>query len=295
MRGSYSKSFLYSLLLHGAIFLALIFELVFYKPSQETAEIAKAPKPETIKAVSVNQQELTREMNEIVNARRLQQKKRAAEEERYQQTLKELKESTQDRQAALRKLKNEQASLERSKKRAIAKKQRELQSAAKQQQEMAEKLKVTQKRLAAEKSRLNKLKKALKKKKEEDAREKALALKKAEEQRQAALAEKQRDALIQSEVSKYKSLILAAISQNWIVPSRANLNLSCRFQVSLASNGEVQSVNLIKSSGDPSLDRSARLAIYQGSPLPVPSDPEIFKLFKVLNLTVTPKDLQKMA
>ena len=47
-------------------------------------------------------------------------------------------------------------------------------------------------------------------------------------------------------------------------------------------------MSLIRSSGDPILDRSAQLAIYKASPLPVPHDLVAFNIFKDINLTVRP-------
>lgn len=141
-----------------------------------------------------------------------------------------------------------------------------------------------QKRLAELKRRQEQEKKAQqeaeRKAKEEERKAKALAEQKAQQQR------------INAEVDRYKALIINAISQNWILPSGVDTSLSCRFEIQLAPSGEVQSVKLLKSSGDPVLDRSARTAIYQASPLPVPNTPAAFEIFKVVSLTVKPeKDL----
>ena len=89
-------------------------------------------------------------------------------------------------------------------------------------------------------------------------------------------------------MNKYKALILTAISRQWILPENANSALSSQFRIRLAPNGEVLSVSLIRSSGDPILDRSAQLAIYKASPLPVPHDLVAFNIFKDINLTVRP-------
>ena len=51
-------------------------------------------------------------------------------------------------------------------------------------------------------------------------------------------------------------------------------------------------VSLIRSSGDPILDRSAQTAIYKASPLPVPADPTTFNLFREISLTVRPENVR---
>ena len=92
------------------------------------------------------------------------------------------------------------------------------------------------------------------------------------------------------EVDKYKALIIDSISRQWILPENANGNLSSQFRIRLAPNGAVLDVNLTRSSGDAILDRSAQSAIYKASPLPVPSDPATFNLFRDISLTVRPEN-----
>ncbi len=93
-------------------------------------------------------------------------------------------------------------------------------------------------------------------------------------------------------VDKYKALILGAIGQQWILPDQVNTSLSSRFKIRLAPNGAVLEVQLTRSSGDPVLDRSAQAAIYKASPLPIPSDPEMFNVFREISLTVRPENVR---
>lgn len=126
-----------------------------------------------------------------------------------------------------------------------------------------------------ERARQEKIKAELAKKEQEEARIKS----------EYEQAERTR---IAGEVDKYKALILNAISNKWILPDNANSQMSSQFQIHLAPNGAVLDVNLTRSSGDPVLDRSAKDAIYKASPLPVPSDPKTFNLFRDISLTVRP-------
>lgn len=90
-------------------------------------------------------------------------------------------------------------------------------------------------------------------------------------------------------IDKYRALILQAISQHWLVPPGVSKKLSAVFLVQLAPGGVVLSVQLVKSSGNAVLDRSAQNAINQASPLPVPKNPAVFDKMRSLRLTVRPE------
>jgi colicin import membrane protein len=91
-----------------------------------------------------------------------------------------------------------------------------------------------------------------------------------------------------SEIDKYKTQILQAIAQRWLVPDDVDHGLSCKLNIRLAPSGAVLNVTLAKSSGDSALDRSAIAAVYKASPLPVP-DTALFEKFRELSLTVRPE------
>lgn len=92
----------------------------------------------------------------------------------------------------------------------------------------------------------------------------------------------------QTEIDKYKALIIQAISEQWNMPPNVAKNLSGEIEVRLAPGGVVLSVKLIKSTGDAALDQSAIAAVYKASPLPVPSSADLFDKFRDLRLTVRP-------
>lgn len=93
-------------------------------------------------------------------------------------------------------------------------------------------------------------------------------------------------------MDKYKALIVNAIGRNWILPENVDSTLSSQFRIRLAPDGMVLEVSLTRSSGDPLLDRSAQTAIYKASPLPVPTDPDTFNLFRDISLTVRPEQVR---
>lgn len=95
----------------------------------------------------------------------------------------------------------------------------------------------------------------------------------------------------QGEVNKYKALIIQAISENWIVPPQANKKLYCELMIRVAPGGMVLDVKVTKTSGDPSLDASARAAVLKSSPLPVPKDSDAFESFRQFVLKVKPENI----
>ncbi|WP_040953820.1 TonB C-terminal domain-containing protein, partial [Coxiella burnetii] len=141
---------------------------------------------------------------------------------------------------------------------------------------------IAQKHLAALKARQLQLKHEAEKKALEQ--KKAIALKKQRETKQRQLAVKQQQlqeklleqemqqekaqitktqtAQMQGVLNQYKAQIIQAIQQQWIVPANANKNLSCILLIRLAPGGAVLSVETARSSGDPVLDRSARVAVF---------------------------------
>ena len=89
-------------------------------------------------------------------------------------------------------------------------------------------------------------------------------------------------------INKYRARILAAIQQHWIIPKDTKPGMKCRFLVQLSAKGQVQQVTLLKSSGSSVLDRSARVALFKASPLPVPKDAALNASFRSIRLTVKP-------
>lgn len=94
-----------------------------------------------------------------------------------------------------------------------------------------------------------------------------------------------------AEIDKYKQGIIRSISQKWIMPDMEDKNLACQLLVHLAPGGVVISVDVIKESGNPNLDRSATNAIMKASPLPVPENAELFDNFRSLRLTFRPQGI----
>lgn len=307
---SYRIAFVCAIILH-----LLVAIFLFKKPTSQTyamnqektnttnLEMALQKKEEqVIKAVSVDQKEVMDTVNRL-KTERLRAKQ--AEEKRQRQLAMQAESARKQRieeQKRLMKLKSEAEKLAIARKKALAEEEERLKQLARKKAEeekrlaeMKKKQEQLQKQQEAEAKRLAELKKQkdaeeARARKEREAKTQAELERKREEAIRQAAIDAEKKARIAGEVDKYKALIVNAISQQWILPDNADSSLSSQFRIRLASDGTVLEVSLIRSSGDPVLDRSARAAIYKASPLPVPSDPDAFKVFRDISLTVRPEN-----
>lgn len=95
----------------------------------------------------------------------------------------------------------------------------------------------------------------------------------------------------QGVIDKYKALIIQSIGEHWLVPLQADKSLTSELLIRLGPDGNVLDVKITKSSGDPSLDSSARAAVLKASPLPVPPSAEEFEPFRQFVLKVKPENI----
>ncbi|ASQ45968.1 cell envelope integrity protein TolA [Legionella clemsonensis] len=274
----------------------------------QTVNRLKQERANQLKAEQARQQALARQA-EMARKARLQEQQRLAKlKEEADKIAIARKKQIEEEQKRLKQLAL-QKEQEAKRLAELKEKQQQLQ---KKQQEEAEKLaqlkkKQVEEKLKAEKEKIEKEKAEKAKELARLERERAEKAKEAlaqaekdkaaqvERNRQAAAqqaAENAKRAHIAGEVDKYKALIVNAISRHWILPENVNQGLSSQFRIRLAPDGAVLEVSLIRSSGDPILDRSAQTAIYKASPLPVPTDPETFDIFRDISLTVRPENVR---
>lgn len=281
-------------------------------PRPSTPELAQA---EPIQAVSVDNQEIMKAVSRLKDERARvvqaeQRRQRALTEQMEQARLQRVKE-----QQRLESLKREAAALAIAQKKKRIEEEQHLKDLAQQKIQEEKRLTEMKQQQAKLKKQQDDLKQVAALEEKKRLEKKADELKKAEElaranaaravQAKADLLQKQQAAAAQQaisdaanaarvagEVDKYKAMIINAISQQWILPQNVDSSMSSQFRIRLAPNGSVLEVSLIRSSGDPILDRSAQSAIYKASPLPVPNDPTTFNLFRDISLTVRPTNAQ---
>jgi colicin import membrane protein len=270
---TYQTALMIAVLFHIGLALAFMIHPKNARPVLKSeARHVKRSTPETqeiVKAVSVNTTEVTAMMNQL----------KAEKQAKANAEIKQQKKLAAAADAARTRRVQEQRKLERlrAEHARAAKKQKQLALAE------ANRLKAVQKQQVVEAQKLQAIKK-------QQAAEKARAITQAKLEKERIEAANR--ARMSGVVDKYKALILGAIGQQWIVPDQVNKTLSSRFKIRLAPNGAVLDVQLTRSSGDPVLDRSAQAAIYKASPLPVPSEPDVFNQFREISLTVRPENVR---
>jgi len=89
-------------------------------------------------------------------------------------------------------------------------------------------------------------------------------------------------------LDEYIARIRAKVRSNWILPLELKGNPEATFNVVQLPNGEVLSVQLVRSSGIPAYDQAVERAILRSSPLPKPTSESVFS--RELRLTFRPKD-----
>jgi len=237
------------------LFFLVLFGVGFHFKSDNRASTTV---PQTVKVNTVDERLVKKELQELKQAddrekRKKEElvKKRKAEEERLKKIREERIAEQQKEKKRLALLKEKQ---EQEKKRL-----KELEE-KRQKQEQAERENELKQKLQAEEERLRK--------------EQEIAA-----QRQAELKKKQ------TLIDKYMNLIDARINQNWISPPGDLKGKICELHVRLIPTGEVISIELSKSSGDPVYDKSAMAAVKKASPLPLPpAEENLFDVFRDLYL-----------
>jgi len=246
----YRMPFSLAVALHLLLLIFLIIELP-HSRKLGMASLANAPKIIHAKAIAQDPIEAQRQHERaIARQKAIKRRKMLARKKALERKKALARKKALERQQALAHKK----ALEKQKALAEAKAKREAQKKA-----LAQKQKALQEKLLAEQ---------LKKEKEQLAKTRQLAM--------------------QGVIDKYMSQVKAAIQQNWHQPFQ-NAKLYSVYQVSLAPGGVVLAVKLIRSSGDPLLDRSGRLAILKTSPLPVPKDPAVFNQFRQFTIKMSPQ------
>lgn len=302
-------SVIQSLLLHGLVLALLVFS--FGNP---TKIVSPEPEPEIIQAVVMDE---TKIQTEVDRLRDQEQQKRQLEESR-QQELEDRRQLEEKKLANLQKksLEEQQKARQESERLQAAKekegqKLKELQQKQqeearrlveiKKQQEETERQRLAEekKRLEAERKRLEEEKRlaALEQKKKDEAerlkheklkrqlREKELALRKQREAKRKAEAAAQS----QQAIANALVLIKQKVERSWIRPLSVAQDLSCKIRVKLIPGGEVIDANVVQTSGNPAFDRSAEAAVLKASPIPVPTNPQLFATFRTFNFDFKPQ------
>lgn len=247
---------------------------------------------EIVHAESIDNQAVEQAVNRLKQERLQQLQAEQLRQKSIAQQAEAVRQKRIQEQQKLKALQEEAQKIAIARKKQILDEQKKLKELAAQKEQETKQLQaLKQQQIDLEKKRFE-IAKAEEAKKAEVLAKKAAELKAQQVADKAkavqALAAKQ--AQQAGEVDKYKALIINAISRRWILPENVDNRLFSKFRIRLAPDGAVLEVTLIQSSGDAILDRSAQAAIYKASPLPVPTDPAVFDVFRDISLTVKPEN-----
>jgi colicin import membrane protein len=280
----------YAVLMHVGLLILLVFSLDW------TPDAIKPGSPKAIKAELVDMSQLKAvEEKKLAEQRRIETEKRKLEQEEKNKVEEKSKAEQEEKKKVEEKRKAEQE----VKQKAAAEKQRKADAERKKKAEADKQRKAdAERKKKAEADKQRQADSERKKKAEQEAKKKAAAEKKrkqeaarqqeAERALQTQLAEEQAQARAEHALSEYIPYIQDKIQRSWRRPAGSPPGLTCLIQVRLIPGGEVVSAKVIRSSGDPLFDRSVETAVLKASPLPLPSDPGMFKYFREINFNFDP-------
>jgi colicin import membrane protein len=295
----FSKSALFTIVIHGLLIGALLFGL-WWPYSENTA---KRGTVQPIKAQVISAKEIQKQVDQ--KQKKLEEQLRAAKE------LEDLKKKEEEK-VKLEELEVQRKAEEKEKKELEEKKHKQEAEKLKLEQEKKhkeeEKLKLEQEKKHKEEEKKkkeaeDKKRKEEEKRKKEEAEKQRIAQEKrkkeAEEKRQREEAlKKQLEAeqltRTQSEAANALTALVdriaTAVENNWRRPLNSAAGLQAKIRVKVSRSGDVLSANVVKSSGDPFFDKSAELAVKKASPLPFPSDPKYYEFINEFDLLFKPDD-----
>lgn len=264
---------------------------VLYKQKSKKAQ-ATMQSPTVVKAVAVDQAQVDKQIQTIKSQRARQKQQQLQWRNRLQHEAKLAQQKKKNADAQLKRLQRQEKTWMQKTQAENQKAQSNLHHLQQMQQQMQQKLQglETQRQQLMRQntfvqSQLKQTEKALQAQVSKTEKARLEAKLNAEKQQQQSLQQMR----INNQVARFKALIESAIERQWLIPEGVNKNASCTLSITLDSAGKVQSVNIVRSSGNAILDRSAITAVLKASPLPVPQMPSLFKEFQTLQLTVQPQ------
>lgn len=146
--------------------------------------------------------------------------------------------------------------------------------AKKEQEERAEAARVKEQEEQAERQKQEAAEKAAQEQEQRAAKDKAR--REAELRAQLAAEERANAARGSAEAASWIALIRDKVTRNWIRPPSARAGVNCEVHVTQVPGGVVTGVQIGSCNGDAAVRESIEAAVYRASPLPMPSNPDLF-------------------
>lgn len=122
------------------------------------------------------------------------------------------------------------------------------------------------------------------------AREAEQARQAEQRRREEAAAARARQTEMLNERSRYASLIQQALTNQWRAPASAREGMKVELRLTLLPTGELQSVEVVESSGNRAFDNSALSAARAINRYPIPDSRDTFEAhFRQLTITFEPE------
>lgn len=264
LQNKFSGSLFKSVAIHLICFFALVTTMSESSTPPIMVSLQKDPNQKTIKAGIINHKPVELAKQTPPAPKPPEPKPKLPEPKQPPQEDPKVKQKLAEQQKAL-----ELAKLQKAQQAAAAKKTAELKQ-------------LQQAKLDAAKQQLAKL----------EAERKAAAVKQQAAMKQEAAVKAQKDRLVaehtlalQSEIDRYKAEFAAAVEDNRILSAAFPGNIKCKIRIKLLPTGDILSVNIVESSGNPAYDEMSQSAVYKTAPFPMPSDHELCGQLRDIVLT----------
>jgi colicin import membrane protein len=288
------RSVIYSILIHvlaaGLLVVSFDFPVEAIKPP--------APRADIVTAVTVDEQQVEKELQRLKEKEAAERRREQQRQEEMEQKLKQAEQQRRAEEKRLAELKQQQQKeaqqrqaeqqrlAELKQKQQEAEQQRRLEEKRKAEAEAERKrIEEARKKAEEEKRRAEQEKQRLEEERKRREAEEALKRQLAEEQKVLEAAQARED---QRVIDTYGRRIQDAIRRQFNITGLPE-GLSCTLQIRTIPGGDVVSVRVVSSSGNPIFDRRAETAVNKASPLPVPDNMRIFEKMREINIEFAPK------
>lgn len=269
----------------GAVLIHLALAgLLFFSMAREPETLDNPAVKPVIQATAVTEEAVMepmrrRQVEQELSQQRIEEDKRtAAEAQRRTEEAKRQAAEEQKRMTAEKVRLAEQKKKEEAEKVRLAeqKKKEEAEKARLAEQEKQRKLEAEKQRKAAEEQKKAEEARKLQLAEEQRRRDAELKAKMtAEAERLAAEQQRYRQQQLLSARQQYMVDIRNKVERNWLRPTGSQ-GSHCRVLIHQIPGGDVVDVRLAECDGDVAFQRSVEAAVRKASPLPKPSDPDVF-------------------
>ncbi len=253
-----------AVLIHVVIAGLLAFSMT-QRPETPNSSTARPLIQATVVSETAVTEPLRRQAEEELRQRRIEEKKReAVAEQRRAEEAKRL--------AAEKARLAEQKRKKEAEKARLAEQERQQKIEAEKRRKAEAERKAAEERKKAEAERKRLEEEARKRQEQEEKLKQQLA---AEAERLAQEQQRFRQQQLLSVRQQYMADIKNKVERNWLRPTGSQ-GSHCRVVIHQIPGGEVVDVRLAECDGDVAFQRSVEAAVRKASPLPKPSDPEVF-------------------